>query len=399
MFKNYDETRECKKCKNSSTILKNDICLLCDGFLNIGKSILENKKYFVIQNEVNEKSAIFPTINGETVAGFFTNELNLDSTSKNYCINHYNQYQAGNIKVSSFSTEKELKHFAENSKGIKKIGALKIDVDNLESCFLSAFDDFTDVKRKDYKTVARFATYQRTIDMFFKTYVREIAANGKFKLNNQIYEHNYNFLSIEDNRNLQIIYSSGDEAFIIGEWNEVLLVAISINDIFKKFTSEKLTLSASFSIYNHSYPIYNIANEINELEKKAKLNGKNSIALFNDKNVYKWYEFEKVLLTINQLNTTCYYKIENKNNQRNKNKIFFGMNAIHNLYKLLILNEDIAIAKIAYMLGRIKADNKSNDKSEKYDEFTKLIYEKSLDLKSKKHLSTALMIIMYLNRE
>ena len=49
-------------------------------------------------------------------------------------------------------------------------------------------------------------------------------------------------------RNATIVYSGGDDVFIVGAWNEVIELSIDLQEKFKKYTQGTLSKSSGFGI-------------------------------------------------------------------------------------------------------------------------------------------------------
>jgi CRISPR-associated protein Csm1 len=141
----------------------------------------------------------------------------------------------------------------------KRLGVLRMDVDNLGLLFrtLSSGDD----------ALRRTATMSRRLDLFFK---QEL---------NELYMQHYS-------RSAVIIYSGGDDLFIVGEWTQTLAFAVAIHDHFTEaFRDTTLGLSGGVALVTAKYPIIRAA-ELSAAEEelsKRFVHGaarKNALSLF-----------------------------------------------------------------------------------------------------------------------
>lgn len=69
---------------------------------------------------------------------------------------------------------------ADCSKGIKRIGVLRADVDNLGIAFVSGFNNEANNNR--YVTLSRTATLSRQLSLFFKLYINSILREGEYTI-------------------------------------------------------------------------------------------------------------------------------------------------------------------------------------------------------------------------
>jgi CRISPR-associated protein Csm1 len=144
---------------------------------------------------------------------------------------------------------------------VRKLAVLRMDVDNLG----------TIMKSDKLKTFAHYSAISRSLDFFFKGYLNTLRETYKDKT--------------------IIIYSGGDDLFIVGNWQEVLDFTCDINDSFKHWVteSEDMTISGGVIIVPHKFPIMQGARLAEEAEKKAKKYSnteggdvtKNAITLFD----------------------------------------------------------------------------------------------------------------------
>ena len=230
------------------------------------------------------------------------------------------------------------------------------------------------------------------LSKFFKYEINNIS-KGSFKNESfKIIESDY-----QGDRNVAIVYAGGDDLFIVGAWNEIIELAVDINNLFKKFTNNKMTLSAGVGIFNAKYPINQMANQVGDLESLAKSNGKDRICLFDKEGTYlhTWDEFEEGVCRdkIDKMYSWFdFYKDDN-------NKLPIGMSV---LYRLLTLVRNIKsgkrinLARIAYVIGRMEP---GKEKKDIYLDFKETFYKWVLSAKDLKELETALTLIVYLNRK
>ena len=142
----------------------------------------------------------------------------------------------------------------------KRLGILRMDVDNLGLVFQKGFDN----KRS---TFSRYSALSRSFDWFFKGYI------------NTLWKENYS-------ETTYIVYSGGDDLFLVGRWNDVIGFAELIRKEFREFVCQNpmLTLSGGMAVVTPKFPIKRGAEESEEAETQAKTysvgdRGKNAFSL------------------------------------------------------------------------------------------------------------------------
>lgn len=182
---------------------------------------------------------------------------------------------------------------ADISRGIKRVGYLRMDVDRLGQIFAKGLGD--------RQTLARLAGLSRQMSYFFKVYLNSLAANPSKNTPENIKQlpncskslnNSTDKTSCEDKgKNILFIYAGGDDLFVSGAWNEIVDFSFDIYQCFRTYTGQHpdITLSAGVSIADPKFPLYQAAEESGDAEGKAKNNGRDSLGLFNQ--VFKWDEW------------------------------------------------------------------------------------------------------------
>lgn len=377
-----DYSRECRVCKRLEYIDDDGMCDTCRRLANMSKGILY-QPFFVISNDQIENGLPLPggcymlAESEEQLRTRMSN--NRDTFVRAYSKNDF--YTGMNIAtkiwVGNYTKGQTFEELAKASQGIHRLGIMRADVDNLGQAFVSGFDG-------KYCTLSRTATLSRQLSIFFKYYI-----NG-----------------ILEGRNATIVYSGGDDMFIVGAWNEVIELSMDIRNAFMKYTEDTLTISAGIGMYVSSYPISQMALEIGEYESKSKsLEGKNAVTLMPDGNMhsekngqnnvsdgtYKWDIFEQKVLNEK-------YKVIEQffSGSEERGKAF--------LYRILELirerKESINFARYAYLLARMEPQyDASVEQKELYRNFSRQMYEWMQSEEDCIQLKTAINIYAYKIRE
>jgi CRISPR-associated protein Csm1 len=163
-----------------------------------------------------------------------------------------NEYTFGFYGGNDFPKDKygeplTFDQLAEQSQSISKLGVLRMDVDNLGMIFANGFGD-------KQMTFSRYSTLSRNLDYFFKGYLNTIWQQSEFV------------------QKTFIIYSGGDDLFIIGSWDATLQMAEVIRTKFKEWTchNSKLSLSGGMVILPGKFPIAKASEIAEKAEKLAK---------------------------------------------------------------------------------------------------------------------------------
>ncbi|MXY26654.1 type III-A CRISPR-associated protein Cas10/Csm1 [Candidatus Poribacteria bacterium] len=162
-------------------------------------------------------------------------------------------------------------YLANAAAGVKWLGALRMDVDDLGKVFSKD-------KLKN-ATISRLATLSASLRLFFEGYVPELCRQYNKKQDEDI---------------LELIYAGGDDLFLVGGWSALPEVAERIRSKFRQFvTGDHLTLSGGIAIQHKKYPLYQFAAQSGEAEKKAKgLPDKNAITFL--RKPMAWTDFQVV---------------------------------------------------------------------------------------------------------
>ncbi|MBO8159670.1 type III-A CRISPR-associated protein Cas10/Csm1 [Thermosyntropha sp.] len=439
-----DCRRECTICRTSSTDLIEDpfnpgsiICKNCLALRNIGGKLGTEKDNIIIavtrsHSEKNASNTLeIPGISGENLYLSFLSETqtreelakNPDNIKRLYSINrlYTGVGYSTNLWAGNYSREPELKEegyidfneLAKASCGIKRLGVLRADVDNLGLVFAEGFKQ-GDEKSDPYKylSLSRSAALSRQMSMFFKYYINHICRR-KERNKNRIY------LTPESraDKNLALVYSGGDDLFIVGAWNEIIDFALDLREAFEHYTMGRLTFSAGIGLFRPGFPISQMAAFTGDLEKEAKKNKtspgeKNSLALFGmeyDKeakeifpHVYPWDEFrDKVLSEKYRFLAETLY-MEDKTAPPGMIKA--GMSLCYRWLNLLRnLGDDrerINLARLAYNLARLEPPASAPEETRAaYETLRKKLYMWASSDKDRRQLITALTLFIYLNRK
>lgn len=205
------------------------------------------------------------------------------ATANNLCVVTMNDIQ-GECKFMGFSNKVDCIHSLEfyggnelagrnvptfeemcqknDENAMERLGVLRMDVDNLGNIFQSGIPC-------DHITLSRMAALSRSFDYFFSGYL------------NTIYKE------VEPESSF-IIYSGGDDLFIVGSWDVVIKLAKRIRDDFRAYTCHNpaFSISGGIAIVKSKFPIIKGAKNSAEEESRAKAHeckggNKNSISFIS----------------------------------------------------------------------------------------------------------------------
>lgn len=426
--------KECNICHNLVDKLwkynsdEEIACEFCLNLYKLGQDILTQDLVFVISEEKidggikifgKDKDLYMYAVNIEDIDMFKGKILRIYSKNNllenDLAIRLYlADYSAKNENDEVMTFDDLAKSSCKIDKGIKRLGVLRLDIDDLGIAFSSGFVNDKD-KIEDnlrYATLSRYADLSKDISMFFKVAINKICA-GDLTGCVDFEERAFNIFGIAkaQKRKVNIIYAGGDDLFLVGAWDEVLEVAIDINRAFKQFTNGKLTLSAGMAMFSPTYPISKMAEIAGLLVQMSKnRKDKNSIALFGMetnlkangqpecKHIYTWADFEMKVCK-EKMN----YLLARLSFDGDKfNKLSVGKSLIYRLMDLIQLADEdkLNIARFAYVLARMQPkQDKDEQKRKVYEDFVSKMYQWINNNEDKKQLATALNLLVYYLRD
>ena len=391
--------RECKVCRRVSE-LKEDKCPICYNLEKMSGNILYDD-FFTVLCEKEQDGVPLPFgryLVADTEQSL-RSHMEKDSYVRCYTKNkiYTGKHVTTKLWVGNYTTGDTFEKLAEQSSGVKRLGVLRADVDNLGTAFVYGFQ--RNGGDKTYTTISRTAALSRQLSLFFKCYINDVLKNG-----------NKSIISQTKERNVVIVYSGGDDIFLAGAWNDVIASFIDLKEAFCRFSQGMLTISGGTGVYQPKYPLNAIAKEVLQLEDYSKaLEGKNAITLFEvpfierkntdgskageEENLvgehrYHWTEFVEKVIGEKLLTIDTYFQQSEEH----------GMAFLYHLTELLRnTSEKINIARYVYLLSRMEPENA--EKRNAYREFSKKMYEWSKNNKDRKELITAIYLYVYLNRK
>jgi CRISPR-associated protein Csm1 len=187
-------------------------------------------------------------------------------TAASYKLNDIN----GQVPKDDRGNFLDFDNIAQRSEGDQKIAALKLDVDNLGALF-------RDLNEEDYKILSD------ALKHFFNKKLQELIDDKKIT------------------QNVYVVFSGGDDCFLIGSWNVIFDLAIDIRNSFRDFQKElkqqiklpenEITFSAGIVVIPPKYPMIRLTEEVEEaLDSSKRAEDKNSITVFGK--TLRWNDFE-----------------------------------------------------------------------------------------------------------
>ena len=333
--------RECAICHSVEKLTKykdQEVCHICAGMYRFAKEIQEN--YYIVTKEKG-----LPIGPGASIRGVSKADLAKEEWDRIYVKNSYStdilkatHVFVGDYKYDEIYEYAKLSQDRETGQGIKRLAVVRLDVDDLGAAFMAGFS-YQDSGK--YNTLARSATFSRSMSLFFKVYINQFAKEKK----------------------LSIIYAGGDDVFAIGSWQDIIEFTICLRQNFIKWTNGKLTLSAGIGLFPDKTPVSLMAEETGKLEGAAKDNDKDSISLFEKNYTLKFDQFIDNVYNGKLKSIRYYFNIQDER----------GKSFVYRLIELLRNYDRMNIARLAYYLTRLE-DQTSKDKKEEFKEFKDLFF-------------------------
>jgi len=432
--------RECAICHASTEDLhpyhekdpEVQVCEVCHGLYALGKALIDDKKsiFTVLSQKIEGAVPVFSLSGPAWLAA--VSEQNLEKYMETGIVKRI--YDKNGSRTSSFMTSRlwaadyaakdergrvlDFNELAESAgekggKGIKRLGVLRADVDGLGAAFMAGFIHKDNKNPEMYATLSRYAALSRSLALFFRRIINRVCQK-------ELPEGIAPFYLFMDKgiepRKIHIVYSGGDDLFLVGAWDDLIEFAVDLKRTFSVYTNHKLTFSAGLGLYSSSYPISRMAAVTGELEDLAKKNPKkNSIALFGSGTeyrrseihsdvaereyaaVYEWEEFiekvhdEKIVFLIAHL---LLHGINDSDSGHLR--ISAGKSLLYRIMNLL-QGDRMDLARFAYTLARLKPREKELQSC--YEEIKNQFYRWAMKEQDRKELITALQFIIYRMRD
>jgi CRISPR-associated protein Csm1 len=183
----------------------------------------------------------------------------------------------------------DFEEIAQRSKGVPRLGMLRMDVDNLGAIFYRGLKHYRHMKGepKRFYSLARITTLSSQLAAFFCDILpRDIERNTDW------------------NKRVTVVYAGGDDLFLLGAWDALPEIALFIQERFKDYCCRNpaFSLSGGMVVTHGRFPIYKSAEMAGTAEQVAKahqtkfddrtIQEKNAFTLFDTP--MHWREFSTV---------------------------------------------------------------------------------------------------------
>jgi len=315
----------CEVCRTSTDKLFHEdellVCNSCRELLNLGRYLPKIEVFVRYRYDENLRDK-FPAISlpfsmfyglyepVEKMLEYFPKNVTIYAKNSFGLEEKYYGYKTIPYFVSDYVAIKEdgeIKNFDElgrDARGVEKIAVLKMDVDDLGKIFSRGLPE-------DKRTLSRYATLSRFMNHFFKNCIRLIAERDLEVLEVIRNKELPRLFESNGKRNVVVVYSGGDDLFIVGSWNDVFELAFEIRELFGEYVgwNPNITLSAGFAVFDPKYPLYRMAKITSDRLEYAKDEGeetegdikiKDRIMLFERSKPREFKETHKVSYTWNE---------------------------------------------------------------------------------------------------
>ncbi|MFW6025306.1 MAG: type III-A CRISPR-associated protein Cas10/Csm1 [Candidatus Woesearchaeota archaeon] len=362
------------------------VCSLCDSFIKLTDD-LKDANYLSLMKSENETKFYHSYNDILSSFGYSFSFSNTKSESKKvYKLNdtEFMKENCSGFKFGAYSLPQDnnkqitFEELAENSiqngYGDKKLGVLKLDVDNLGAIFTKGL--------KNDRSIARVTSLSRMMGLFYEGYINKIIEENNWA--DKIY----------------VVFSGGDDTFIVGSWNVILDFVEKFYEKFREYTCQNkyITFSAGLGVFKHNYPINRSAHLTEDYLDEAKTIDfsrnddivpiKNKINFLGE--TFNWEELKRIKSIKNLLYDLVINKGYGKGILRKVHKSTLGFKNIledstRGIYK------NIKLWRLSYYLREVK--EKDEEAAERLlNEYEKIVIH-NLTGKSEDEMINNIMII------
>ncbi|MCD8129603.1 MAG: type III-A CRISPR-associated protein Cas10/Csm1 [Oscillospiraceae bacterium] len=396
--------RECKVCGQAKVVRWDKTsgdgrCGWCDLFETISGGLIQEEQFFFWVGDLSQGARAFslPTVEGKTDV-MLTNRAQVDTCLQTgrqprrlYSVNQYcpSLPNCTILHMGNYASETEMERLAEASEGIPRLGVCRMNVDNLGQSFVAGFErslpDPTEKSR--YVSLVRTAAFSRRMSLFFKGYINSI-------------------LREQPALKVTVVYSGGDDVFLVGAWNDAIEAASRIRSALRTYTCGALTISGGVGVFQEKFPIRVAAAQTARLEEQAKSlpavpelkqPEKDGLALFGAEtdHCYHWDVFHQSVQG---------EKLELLESFFGSGDAERGNSMLYNILGLLreaqADDSRMPLARYAYLLSRLAPPNSAPEEAKKtYKDFSKKMYHWGLEEEPRRQLLTAIQLYVYLHRK
>lgn len=383
--KERDHSRECVVCKRLTAVNSKGVCSLCSSLEQLSDSIISRETQFAVVNKDYESSGLDLPFGKKLIAVTKQRAESLINSGQAELVYTKNQTYTDdslgiNLLVGDYVSDNSFSKLVGNSEGIKRLAVIRADVDNLGQCFVNGFKQTQNGK---YENITRTSIFSRKLSEYFKYHINYLLKNPKFRIND------------DDNcsqRNAAIVYSGGDDLFIVGSWDDIIGFSVDLNDSLAKFAQGTITLSAGIGLYPEKYPLASMAEQTGDLESISKeYDGKNAVTLFDASGTYHWDDLVKRVIG----EKLAVIK-EFIHSQESK-----GNSLLYNMLDLIRQKNEsdrLNIARFAYLLARNRPKSTDDRIITHHMELEHKLYDWIQNDSDCAELTTAIYIYVYMNR-
>ena len=159
---------------------------------------------------------------------------------------------------------------AEHSRGIKRWGVLRMDVDNLGALFRNGFKRWENGQEINGLTLSRLASLSFSLSLFFEGYVATLGRPYQEYTTFPDPKHQAEKQGKYDKLYLQ--YAGGDDLFVVGAWDALPEFAADVQASFAEYVchNPNVTISGGITLHPPKFPLYQAADQAGQAEHAAK---------------------------------------------------------------------------------------------------------------------------------
>ena len=421
-----DPERECRVCAGSSLPLDgDDLCPVCREFRDSSSGLAATGKVAAVCRAVWEEGGTpltLPSLDGQDWFVYMMDRAQADrlrAEQPGTVVRVYAPGGGGNADIPlplgayAYTIDEKMATFeslAACSQGIRRLGVLRADVDNLGRAFVRGFHRRLQ-SGETGSGLPLTASLSQQLTQFFKVHLQTILQGTEGPVDP--FHLVWNEAGKRSPRKAIVVYAGGDDLFIVGAWNEIVELSVDLYRAFRGFTGGRLTFSAGIGLFSPHYPLYAMAEDTAILEDAAKGidAGKNGLALFGlellpdaggsvrhvARHLYHWDTFIEEVVTEKLYLLERYFEMDRKEqNGRGSSFLYRLKNYAEQLDRTP--GQTINVARFAYLLARMEPKKDKRELSDLYHEFSTKLYQWIKDAESRRQLLTAMELYLSLIR-